>query len=86
MNDGEAISYMQKKFTFLTNRLYALGKPISNEVATNKILRYLSKELQPKGTTIKKANDLNTLNLNTLFEKLEEHHKSPYHWKSVRKG
>lgn len=56
---------MQKRFTHLINRLNALGKPISNELATNKVLRCLSRESQPKVTTIKEANDLTTLDITT---------------------
>ena len=73
MKQGESVSDMQKRFVHLTNRLNALGKPVSNETATNKILRCLSREWQPKVTAIKEANDLTTLTITTLFGKLEEH-------------
>jgi hypothetical protein len=73
MNNDKTISNMQKKFVYLINRLHALGKPIPNEVSTNKVLRCLSRNWQPKVTAIKEANDLTTLNLTTLFGKLEEH-------------
>ncbi|XP_050890376.1 uncharacterized protein LOC127095777 [Lathyrus oleraceus] len=64
---------MQKRFTRLINRLNALGKPISNEIATNKVLRSLNREWQPKVTVIKEANNLLKLDITTLFGKLEEH-------------
>jgi hypothetical protein len=73
MNNDKTISNMQKKFVYLINRLHALGKPVPNEVSNNRVLRCLSRNWQPKVTTIKDANDLTTLNLTTLFGKLEEH-------------
>src|SRR3954466_13602996 len=73
MEDGESIVNMQKRFIHLKNRLNSLDRPVSNAVATNKILRCLNREWQPKVTAIKGANDLNTLDITTLFGKLEEH-------------
>lgn len=49
------------------------GKPISNKIATNKVLRCLSREWQPKEPVIKEANNLTKLDITTLFRKLEEH-------------
>src|SRR3954471_13544466 len=73
MEDGESIESMQKRFVHLKNRLNSLDRHVSNAVATNKILRCLNMEWQPKVTAIKEANDLNTLDITTLFGKLEEH-------------
>ncbi|XP_058766926.1 uncharacterized protein LOC131640543 [Vicia villosa] len=73
MKQGESISEMQKRFIHLTGRLNALGRPVSNENATNKILRCLRREWQPKVTAIKEANDLTTLTITSLFGMLEEH-------------
>ena len=73
MKQGESVSDMQKRFVHLVSHLNALGKPVSNEIATNKILRCLSREWQPKVIAIKEANDLTTLTITTLFGKLEEH-------------
>ena len=73
MEQGETIADMQKRFTHLINRLHSLGRPVSNDVATNKILRCLNREWQPKVTAIKEANDLTILDLTTLFGKLQEH-------------
>ncbi|KAK2430292.1 gag-protease polyprotein [Trifolium repens] len=72
MLDGESIEDMQQRFIKITNKLHGLGKPISNQDATNKILRCLSRNWQPKVTAIKEANDLTSLNLTTLFGKLTE--------------
>lgn len=55
MKQGESIFDMQKRFIHLINCLNALGKSISNELATNKVLRCLSREWQPKVTTIKEV-------------------------------
>jgi len=73
MEQGETIADMQKRFTHLINRLHSLGRPVSNDIATNKILRCLNREWQPKVTAIKEANDLTILDLTTLFGKLQEH-------------
>jgi hypothetical protein len=73
MQDGETIADMQQRFVKITNKLHGLGKPITNQDATNKILRCLNRSWQPKVTAIKEANDLTTLSLTTLFGKLTEH-------------
>ncbi|WJX13358.1 hypothetical protein P8452_03754 [Trifolium repens] len=73
MLDGETIEDMQQRFIKITNKLHGLGKPITNQDATNKILRCLSRSWQPKVTAIKEANNLTTLSLTTLFGKLTEH-------------
>src|SRR3954467_8304350 len=73
MKQSETIADMQKRFSHIINRLHTLGHITPNVVATNKVLRCLSRELQPKVTAIKEANDLSTLDLTALFRKLEEH-------------
>ena len=67
MKNGETIAEMQKRFSHLINRLNLLGNLISNAIATNKFLRYLTKNWKPKVTAIKEANNLETLDLTTLF-------------------
>lgn len=64
---------MHKRFTHLINKLDVLDKPIYNDIATNKVFMCLNREWKPKVTPIKQANDLKTLNVTTLFGKLEEH-------------
>ncbi|KAK2422441.1 gag-protease polyprotein [Trifolium repens] len=90
MLDGESIEDMQQRFIKITNKLQGLGKPITNQDATNKILRCLSRCWQPKVTAIKEANDLTTLSLTTLFGKLTEHEQVlnllEKHEKSEKKG
>lgn len=44
MKHGKTIANIEKRFTHLANRLNALGKTVSNELATNKILRFLNRE------------------------------------------
>lgn len=78
---GETLSYeawwdhcwYAKRLTHLVNCLSALDKPVSNEFATNKFLICLNREWKSKVTAIKETNDLSTLNITTLFGKLEEH-------------
>jgi hypothetical protein len=55
MNDGETISSMQTRFTHIVNKLQNLGKTISNQDCTNKILRCMTKEWQTKVTAIKES-------------------------------
>ncbi|XP_050888687.1 uncharacterized protein LOC127093827 [Lathyrus oleraceus] len=73
MKHGETIVDMKKRFTHLINRLNAIGKPVSNEISTNKILRCLNREWQPKVIATKEVNNLLTLDTTTLFGKLKEH-------------
>ena len=71
MKDGETISSMQMRFTHIVNKLQNLGKIISNQDCTNKILRCMTKERQPKVTAIKESQNLNALSMITLFGKLK---------------
>lgn len=72
MTHGETISDMQNRFTHLVNHLNALAKPVSNKISTNQILRCLNRELKPKVTAIKEANNLLPLYATFLFGKLDE--------------
>ena len=73
MKHGETIADMQKRFSHIINRLHTLGHVTPNVVSTNKILRCLNRECQPKVTTINEVNNLATLNITILFRKLQEH-------------
>jgi len=73
MEDGESISSMQTRFTHIVNKLQNLGKDISNQDSTNKVLRCMTRDWQSKVTTIKESRNLNTLGNTTLFGKLKEH-------------
>lgn len=66
---------MKKRFTHLVNRSNALGKPVSNEIVTNKILRCTNREWKLKVITIKEANNLLIIDITILFGNLEEHEK-----------
>jgi oligoribonuclease (3'-5' exoribonuclease) len=48
MQPGESILNMQKRFVHLTNHLKALGKTLTNDELNLKLLRYLTREWQPK--------------------------------------
>jgi len=63
---------MQMRFTHILNKLKNLGTTISNKDCTNKILRCMTKEWQPKVIAIKEAQNLNVLSMITLFLKLKE--------------
>ena len=82
MKDGETICSMQMRFTHIVNKLQNLGKIISNQDCTNKILRCMTKELQPKVTAIKESQNLNALSMITLFGKLKEHEHEINRFKS----
>jgi len=64
---------MQKRFTHIVNHLASSGKIFSNEDLINKVLRCLSRQWQPKVTTIAESRDLTNMSLATLFGKLQEH-------------
>ncbi|KAK7275147.1 hypothetical protein RIF29_16256 [Crotalaria pallida] len=73
MLPNESVNDMQKRFTHIINHLIALGKTFLNSEVINKVLRCLSRECQPKVTAIMESKDLDTLDLATLFGKLQEH-------------
>jgi putative protein kinase ArgK-like GTPase of G3E family len=73
MEDGETISSKQMRFTHIVNKLQNIGKNISNQDRTNKVLRCMTREWQPKVTTIKESQNLNNIGITTLFVKLKEH-------------
>jgi len=64
---GEIIASMQMRFTHIVNKLQNLGKDISNQDCTNKVLRCMTRDWQPKVTAIKESQNLNTLGITTLF-------------------
>ena len=80
--DGETIFSMQMRFTHILNKLQNLGKTISNQDCTNKTLRCMTKEWQPKVTSIKESQNLNTLSMITVFGKLKEHEHEINRFKS----
>ncbi|RZC25285.1 hypothetical protein D0Y65_004113 [Glycine soja] len=73
MKTNESIQDMQKRFTHIVNHLASLGRTFQNEDLINKVLRCLSREWQPKVTTITESRDLSIMSLATLFGKLQEH-------------
>ena len=73
MNQNETIQNMQKRFTHIVNHLASLGKIFPNEDLINKVLRCLSRQWQPKVTTIAESRYLTNMSLATRFGKLQEH-------------
>lgn len=73
MKKDEDINDMQRRFTHIVNQLNGLGKTISDEQQINKVMRCLTREWQPKITAIAEAQDLESMNIATLFGKLKEH-------------
>ena len=61
MNTNENIQSMQKRFTHIVNHLASLGKTFPNEDLINKVLRFLSREWQPKVTGISESKDLSSV-------------------------
>ena len=61
---------MQKRFTHIVNHLASLGKTFPNEGLINKVLKCLSREWQPKVTTITESRDLSNMSFATLVGKL----------------
>ena len=82
MEDGETTSSMQMRFTHIVNKLQNLGKTISNQDCTNKMVRCMTREWQPKVTAIKESQNLNALSMITLFGKLKEHEHEITRFKS----
>jgi len=69
MNQNETIQDMKKRFTHIVNHLASLGKIFPNEDLINKVLRCLSRQWQPKVTTITESKDLTNMSLaNSLWE------------------
>ncbi|KAK2450268.1 rust resistance kinase Lr10 [Trifolium repens] len=73
MQPGESILNMQKRFVHLTNHLKALGKTLTNDELNLKVLRSLTREWQPKVTTICEKKSLSKMSSATLFGKLQEY-------------
>ena len=73
MLPNESIHDMQKRFTHIINALLALGKTFLQGELSNKVLRCLDRNWQPKVTAIIESKNLDTLDLATLFGKLQEH-------------
>lgn len=62
-----------KKLEQGKNHLKTPGKSFLNEDLINKILRCLNYNWQPKASEIYESKDLFSIDLVTLFEKLQEH-------------
>lgn len=73
MEEDEAISSMQMRFTHVVNKLENPSKTILNQDCTNRVLRCMTREWQPTVNAIKESQNINTLYITTLFGKLNDH-------------
>ena len=61
-------------FIEIINNFKSLGKTYTNKEVVRRVSRYLPRsKWEPKGTTIEEAQDLKTLTLHDLVEKLLTH-------------
>ncbi|KAF1867990.1 hypothetical protein Lal_00042384 [Lupinus albus] len=70
---NESICDMKKRFSHIFNHLVALDKSFDKGELTNKVLRCLDRNWQPKLTVIMESKDLHSMPLETLFGKFQEH-------------
>lgn len=70
MKNGETISELQTRFTYIVNYLLGLGKTLEDEEMNIKILNCLKGTWEPKITTIKESKNLFTMTMEALFDKL----------------
>lgn len=69
----ELVASIYMRFSHIINKLEKLGKTISDQNYANKIIRSMCRLWQPKVISIKESQDLNLLDMSTLFGKLTEH-------------
>ena len=69
MESEEEIDHMISRFTVIINHLGVLGKVIGTSDQVKKILRSLPKEYKSYTSSIREANDVNTLKINDLVGK-----------------
>jgi len=70
MKNGETISELQTRFTYIVNHLLGLGKTFEDEELKIKNLNCLTRTWEPKVTTIKESKNLATMTMEALFGKL----------------
>jgi len=73
MNEGETIHDMHTIFSFITNELLNLGKPIHPSKQVRKFLRILSKSWSSKVDAITEEKDLKVLTIDSLIGNLQTH-------------
>jgi len=73
MQQGETIYDVQKRFTHIVNHLRGLGKTFDTGELNIKNLKSLNRTWQPKVTTITESQNLATMTMAALFEKLRVH-------------
>ena len=73
MLDSETIDHMLTRFTTITNGLFSLSKPISNDQMVRKIVKVLSKSWDVKATTLNELNDKEQMDFTALVGNLKAH-------------
>lgn len=73
MDPREFVSYVYMRFSQIINKLENLENTLSDQDCSNKILRSMWKEWQSKMIAIKESKDVKTLDISTIFGKLNEH-------------
>ncbi|GAA0151709.1 hypothetical protein LIER_10369 [Lithospermum erythrorhizon] len=70
MEEDETIATYNSKVKDIANESFALGEPMSNEKLVRKVLRTLPKRFANKVTTIKEAQDLTTMRIDSFKSKV----------------
>ena len=71
VEEGESIKDFVQRFTTLTNQTL-LGRTFDNADSVYKVLRSLTKEWQPKVTTIKEPLKMRMLTIQEFYGNLED--------------
>ena len=70
MKNGETISELQTRFTYIVNHLLGLRKTFEDDVLNIKVLNFLTRTWEPKITMIKESKDLASMSTEAVFKKL----------------
>lgn len=73
MQPKESTLALQTRFAHLTNHLIILGKTFTNDELNLKVLGSLTREWQPKVTSISEKKSIYTMTFASLFGKLQDH-------------
>lgn len=81
----ETLASMHKRCFHIIKKLENLGNTISNQDCANKVLRLYEGKWQPKVTTIKESNELKTLDISTIYTKMNSSWKGSKQWRKYEK-
>ena len=70
MEEGESIKDFMLRFIAITNQLMLLSRTFDNVDLVHKVLRSLTKEWQPKVTTIKESLEIRMSTIQKLYGNL----------------